>query len=246
MNRTPEGNTVGGAARLQNYLRAVHPRPATGKEIALEIGLSYSYARRLLSEAKAAGTIRHVPGVGYALVGLAHEDIEVQLENLVAVAKCNIAQVRPTPRVSPTVRRHKGFGGVVRWETGWHGRLVHVQEFDNGTLHLQLGARGQGLSYLEFAAFLGWVEGLYPRVPLGLWHIKNWEWNHDFMNVRLEGATAITLQAFANAWFKLYQKVDRMRMEVRQRTDITAKEALDLIMTVADAFLRRGVMEVTP
>jgi hypothetical protein len=196
------------------------------------------------------GLIGHVPGAGYTVATDRRPVFqELRLENLLLVTEVrepHIAQARSSVGVTPAHGVNKAFPGEPEWfEHFFDTWRVRFQIFKNGTITAILSASGGvGLAYIDFNRFVGWLEGLYPTIPIARWEARNWEWHRDFPGFKIEGAKAVTLQAFENVWFKLYNKAQGLRLEMRQSTAIPLHTALELMAKYAEEFAKYGVVVV--
>lgn len=97
----------------------------------------------------------------------------------------------------------------------------------------------------EFRRFIAWLSGRFPLIPTGQWTIKQIALNWDTKSLRLEGLTAISLQAFENIWIQLYQKTkDMVRIESHLTTTITLQEALEIMLDLNDIIDRKIVAKL--
>jgi len=218
----------------------------------LRIGRSYGHVRNILAAMKGAGEIAHVPAAGYTIATdrrPAH--MEMRLENLLLTlhtthGESDIAKARSAVGVTLAKGVNKDFPGEPEWfdhlfET-WR---VRFQFFRNGTVTAILSSNGgPGLNYIEFNGFVHWLGGTFPTIPKSRWLLTNHEWHRDFPGFNIEGAKAITLQAFENVWFKLYNKAQGLRLEMRQATAIPLHTALELMAKYAEEFAKYGVVVV--
>jgi hypothetical protein len=86
------------------------------------------------------------------------------------------------------------------------------------TILVQLQASNNPLSFEEFNGFCFWLFGWGARERIldHTWQVKQWGWNIDFVNLDMtkSGFKRITLKAFRNDWFQIYQKhKDVLRVE---------------------------------
>lgn len=213
---------------------------------------SSGYIRQVCAILKREGTISHVPGAGYTIASDRRPaNQEMRLENLLLTihmppSESNIAKARSAVGVTLGHGVNKDFPGKPEWfDHLFDTWRVRFQFFQNGTVTAILSANGgPGLTFLDFHGFARWLAGTFPTLALSRWRATNWEWHRDFPGFRIEGATAITLQAFENVWFKLYNKAQGLRLEMRQSTAIPLHTALELMAKYAEEFARFGVVVV--
>lgn len=108
----------------------------------------------------------------------------------------------------------------------FNGRPVTIRVWQNSpTVLVWLKATKNPLDFDEFDKFVyflyGWASG---KVVETSWTVTEWGWNVDFvdMDMTKSGFKALTLHAFRNAWFRMYQKkADLLRIEAH----LTPKDA---------------------
>jgi hypothetical protein len=101
----------------------------------------------------------------------------------------------------------------------FNGRPVTVDVYRRSpTVVVWLKATKNPLDFQEFNQFaywlFGWAQG---KIFEHTWLVKMWGWSMDFVNMNMtkSGYKQMTLQAFRNAWFQMYQKqTDLLRVEV--------------------------------
>jgi len=107
--------------------------------------------------------------------------------------------------------------GVYSFE--FNARPVTITVYNRSpTVDVWLKATKNPLTFEEFSEFsywlLGWAEG---KVRASTWFVKQWGWNIDFvrMSMTKSGYKQMTLRAFRDGWFQIYQKQhDLLRAEV--------------------------------
>jgi hypothetical protein len=108
----------------------------------------------------------------------------------------------------------------------FNARPVTVRVWQNSpTVLVWLKATKNPLDFEEFNQFCyflyGWASG---KVSETSWTVTEWGWNVDFvdMDMTKSGFKVLTLHAFRNAWFRMYQKkADLLRIEAH----LTPKDA---------------------
>jgi len=109
------------------------------------------------------------------------------------------------------------------------------------TILVQLEATNNPLSFEEFSGFCFWLFGWGAREKIldHTWQIKQWGWNLDFINLDMtkSGFKRITLKAFRNDWFQIYQKQkDVLRVEAHMNPqDLALVDLQRLVDTMLSA-----------
>jgi hypothetical protein len=99
------------------------------------------------------------------------------------------------------------------------GRPITITLYPKSpTILVQLQATNNPLSFEEFNGFCFWLFGwgANERILEHTWMVKQWGWNLDFVSLDMtkSGFKRITLKAFRNDWFQIYQKQrDVLRVE---------------------------------
>jgi hypothetical protein len=91
------------------------------------------------------------------------------------------------------------------------GRPITVTLYPRSpTILVQLSATNNPLTFEEFNGFCFWLFGWGAREKIldHTWEVKQWGWNVDFVNLDItkSGFKRLTLRAFRNDWFQIYQK----------------------------------------
>lgn len=258
-------NKLPGVRRLIAALEAAGAVGMTPKEAALESGLAYGYVRRLLPILARAGKIA-LKDRGLYIANSAPPSQELHFENIVLVAKRkhNVAPRGAGDATQPVgqmklerlTRRARGFGlpdqCPLRISTFYERFPVHIQDFPNGTLEIQVGSGGgRPMPVTDLIGFFGWVlgtaQGAVPALPADGpegWHVRSWELPSDFEHLRLDGASSVSLRLFRDTILKAYNKPTGLRVELRQRMAISVADATALASRLADEFARLGLLEV--
>ncbi len=255
---TIAGNKLPGVRRLISALEAAAPSPLSCKEAAFQSGLGYGYVRRLLPPLAREGKVRQVAR-GWYTIPAAKSVVELRFENIRLNAIVD-AQVHATgaetvtqQRLDRLTRRSRGFGlnppDVTR--TFFRSWPVTVQRFQNGRRTVQCGSGGGAtLSVLDILEFFAWLEGggggsvppLPDEGPRG-WHVSSWELNRDFENLRLDGASGMSMRAFKNVIVKLYNKPSGLRVEVRHTMTVDLRTAAEFVTRLANEYASLGIID---
>ena len=116
--------------------------------------------------------------------------------------------------------------GMGEYSMEFNSRPVTIRVWKNSpTVLVWLKATKNPLDFDEFDKFVyflyGWASG---KVLETSWTVTEWGWNVDFvdMDMTKSGFKQLTLHAFRNAWFRMYQKkADLLRVEAH----LTPKDA---------------------
>jgi hypothetical protein len=123
----------------------------------------------------------------------------------------------------------------------FNGRPVNIDVYlRSPTVVVWLKATKNPLDFEEFNQFsywlLGWAQG---KIPEPTWLVKQWGWNMDFvkMSMTKSGYRQMTLQAFRNGWFQIYQKqLDLLRVEVHMTPrDLTLQDIMRIFAEMRSA-----------
>lgn len=211
-----------------------------------------------------AGLLKRVGYGWYTLPQPPGGGIDLRIENVCLVSKSN-AVIPQGGRAAPSIKAYQSRIDVLTRRAkmpGWQGAdktdlrtffkvyPVYVQEFDGGTVTVQVGAAkgGPSLSMLDFIEFCGWLQGHFESIPddgpTG-WYVRTYELNHDFDNLRMDGARAVTLRVFRNVLVKFYQKRAALRVEVKPtQVDLPLSQLHQFAADLARQYLRAGLVEV--
>jgi len=119
------------------------------------------------------------------------------------------------------------------------GRHITITLYPKSpTILVQLQATNNPLTFEEFNGFCFWLFGwgANERILDHTWNIKQWGWNLDFVNLDMtkSGFKRITLKAFRNDWFQIYQKQrDVLRVEAHMNPqDLSVTDLQRLINSI--------------
>jgi len=152
-----------------------------------------------------------------------------------------------------TLHRHR-INHSITFDEEWRGRKITVTYFEitkegYGYIEVFLRASLNPLSFSEFDAFVGWMEGAFPGININSWAVEQLGINWDTGELRLEGMSALTLRAFKNVWLRLYQKSkDILRVEAHVNVALSLPEALAVLSKALDSIdetLRERTLIVT-
>lgn len=218
--------------KIRKYLDEQSPDEIKLKILALKIKENYGsvrrYARELVEEgiivspkrgwyrSKEVDIIHQIPFERLRLHG-----IKVEYEG----NKINTHVYLPLI-TSPIMHRHGRNRSVVS-HMDYRGREAVITLHKN-KIEVWIKSSQNPLDYGEFDGFCGFVEGKFPDIKLHEWALRNVDMNIDVRGLMKE-QRFISLQAFKNAWFTIYQKNDDIiRIEERLVLDITLDKALNI------------------
>lgn len=122
------------------------------------------------------------------------------------------------------------------------GRPVTITLYPKSpTILVQLQASNNPLTFEEFNGFCFWLFGWGARENIleHTWQVKQYGWNLDFVNLDMtkSGYKRITLKAFRNDWFQIYQKQrDVLRVEAHLNPrDLSLTDLQRLVDTMLTA-----------
>lgn len=102
-------------------------------------------------------------------------------------------------------------------------RLVTVTIHFNGRLDVYINCSNHPVNYFEFRDILKYTQGTIDFIgPFQDQRVIQFGMAKDFKEIRLEGANSLTLRAFMNNWFRVYNK-ERLgvtRVEQHITTDV--------------------------
>ncbi|MDD5323593.1 MAG: hypothetical protein PHD43_23910 [Methylococcales bacterium] len=116
--------------------------------------------------------------------------------------------------------------GMGEYSKEFNGRPITIRVYrESPTVLVWLKATKNPLDFEEFDKFAYWLYGWASGKVLDTsWTVTEWGWNVDFvdMDMTKSGFKQLTLHAFRNAWFRMYQKkADLLRVEAH----LTPKDA---------------------
>lgn len=122
------------------------------------------------------------------------------------------------------------------------GRPITITLYPRSpTILVQLQATNNPLAFDEFNAFCYWLFGWGAREKIldHTWQVKQWGWNIDFVSLDMtkSGFKRLTLKAFRNDWFQIYQKQrDVLRVEAHMNPqDMSLTDLQRLVDTMLHA-----------
>jgi hypothetical protein len=102
-------------------------------------------------------------------------------------------------------------------------RLVTLTVHFNGRLDIYLNCSNHPVNYFELRDILKFSQGVVDFIgPFADQRVIQFGMAKDLREIRMEGATCITLRAFLNNWFRVYNK-ERLgitRVEQHIRCDV--------------------------
>lgn len=225
--------------------------------IAHATNISYGYARHVLSKMVEDGDIIRVRRGWYIHKDAAFlkDDIftmrPLKLHGLKIMAKraegipfITITDI--TSRANVDLHRHRVNHAIVYNEI-WRDRKITVTYHPEHTLLIDLRSSEKPLSFNDFDAFCGWLEGRFPAISLGRWQVLQAGFNWDIIGMRLDGIESITLNILKDVWFRMYNKGrDFMRVELHTNIKISLTEALEALEGALDNIensLKKRVMK---
>jgi len=132
------------------------------------------------------------------------------------------------------------------------GRPITITLYPHSpTILVQLRATNNPLTFEEFSGFCFWLFGWGAREKIleHTWQVKQWGWNLDFVGLDMtkSGFKRITLKAFRNDWFQIYQKQkDVLRVEAHMNPgDLSATDLQRLLDTMVNATNGNGGYQPT-
>jgi len=130
--------------------------------------------------------------------------------------------------------------GMGEYSMEFNGRPCTIRVYRNSpTVIAWLKATKNPLDFEEFDKWVyflyGWASG---KVVETSWKVTEWGWNVDFVNMDMtkSGFKTLTLHAFRNAWFRMYQKkADLLRVEAHiTPRDVSLQDALRIFTQMMD------------
>ena len=99
-------------------------------------------------------------------------------------------------------------------------RVVTITVHLGGRLDIYVNCSGHPVSFFEFRDMLNFCQGMVDFLgPFGEQRVVQFGVAKDFREVRMEGVNSLTLRAFMDSWFRVYNKerlgVTRMEQHVR-------------------------------
>jgi hypothetical protein len=133
------------------------------------------------------------------------------------------------------------------------GRPVTITLYPKSpTILVQLQSTSNPLTFEEFNGFCFWLFGwgANEKILDHTWQVKQWGWNIDFVNLDMtkSGFKRITLKAFRNDWFQIYQKhKDVLRVEAHMNPqDLCLTDLQRLVSIMLSATNNNGEYRPPP
>ena len=133
------------------------------------------------------------------------------------------------------------------------GRPITITLYPHSpTILVQLQASNNPLTFEEFNGFCFWLFGWGARERIldHTWQVKQWGWNLDFVNLDMtkSGFKRVTLKAFRNDWFQIYQKQkDVLRVEAHMNPkDLGLTDLQRLVNVMLNATNNNGGYHAPP
>lgn len=247
-----------GDERLLSAVRAAWPTPLNCKTAALRARVSYDRARHVLPMLVRRGKLSKPRHGWYTLPRPPDADVDLRIENVALVARRH--KIPPQggravyqAHVDVLTRRTRmpGWNGAPKTDLRTFFKVypVYVQDFDSGSLAVQIGAKGgPSMSMADFIEFCGWLQGKWEDIPddgpTG-WRVRSFELNHTFQDLRLDGPRSVSLRVFRNALVKFYQKPTGLRVELKPtHVDVPLAQLLQFAEDLARVYLRAGLIDV--
>ena len=233
--------------------------PISPLMLSQELGITKGAARILLKRMVDKGLIRR-ESRGFYVHAQAIERHDVQLSaplrlhglKLVTIKGHGLAGVMAQQLLnSAPVNIHKHrINHSITFNEEWEGRKVtftlHKGNKERGTkerIEVNLTSTNSPLDFPSFAMFCGYLQGKIPAATLEAWQISQIGLNFDLLGMQIDGAEAITLQAFKNMWLRLYNhNKDMLRVEAHLNLAVNLSEGID-ILKAAMVEAERLIME---
>lgn len=225
-------------------------RPLGPKEIASKLKINHNSTKVYCRQLVGLELLAQPDGLGTGYVTPAHiaKESGVYLEpfevhRLKFEFRYNPKEGPPflpmSSRVTYTTHRHRINKGLTD-DYEFDGRTITVTEHENAGL-VEIFCKCSNNPYLldDFRRYVSWVQGLYPRIPVGQWRLRQIEFNWDRRDIRLEGITSMSMQAFENFWVQIYQKKEVVRVEGQLVTDIDLAGALEILIELNESIERK-------
>jgi len=176
---------------------------------------------------------RFIQKIGYGLY--ANWKYSVTLDTSMGKGECG------SPRLHCLRLQVGGLaGGCCEWKRDFGVIRVTIQRFRNGSGLVFIDCVGN--YSLDYGAFLILLNGLRPdfkRLGVQDWRImrvSSFEFNHDWLGVRLDGVKAITAKAFDGSFRRMYNKKFGLRDEVKAAGSRRIEDVVALMMGGVSAY----------
>lgn len=123
------------------------------------------------------------------------------------------------------------------------GQRISWQQHLNGTEVIRISSNGAPpLSHEGLLAIHGFLtaDGFNPEE----WVCTSIEYNKDSVEHRLEGMTALTVQAFEGICLKGYQHKHSLRVEAAFRVPIEAKQVIDILHSINNRMVAQEALRI--
>ena len=221
--------------------------------IAHAINRSYGYTRHVISKMAKEGQVIRIRRGWYV-----HKDAAFLKDTIFTMRPLKLhglkiitKRMQGLPFITITdivkganvdLHRHRINHAIIYNEI-WRDRLITVTYHPEHTLIIDLRSSENPLSFNDFDAFTGWLEGRFPSIPLGRWKVLQAGFNWDIIGMRLDGVESITMNILKDVWYRLYNKGrDILRVEVHTNINIGLPEALKALEGALDN-LEKSIIE---
>jgi len=233
-----------GEDRILEYLAGCDT-PQDPQSIALAINRSYGYTRNLLSKMVKEGKVRKVARGLYVHPDAVNVNPKLtmrplKLHGLKIMTKRREGHTFMTTEEFIKIAPYKPFehriNHALYYDEVWRERVITVTYHPEHTIIIDLKSSKKPLNFEEFNAFIGWLEGRFPKIPVGWWELVQVGLNWDIIGMYLDGIESITLEVFKQIWFRMYMKSrDMLRIEAHTNIKLGLSEAIEALQGALDS-----------
>lgn len=202
-------------------------RPIDTSEISKKTGIKETTCRKCLSRLKRKGKIgKHSKGF--------YTSLSYNVTpggGMVAAAGSPVALTNPESKLHCLRLRVFGVAGSPRrWRLDFGLVKVSFQKYANGTVQVFADCKKEySLDYIAFRLLIRIVMCEVNQTDWTKVIATSYEFNHDYVGLRLDGVKAVTLTALDGSFRRVYNKGHKLRDEVKTVGSIQVDRVLSLL-----------------
>jgi len=124
----------------------------------------------------------------------------------------------------------------------WRGRIITITEHppskktNDILVEVFIRSGDKPLRFVDFELFCEWLSGRFHNILPGNWKVVEFGFNWDVLEYQMKGVSEISLSFLKTAWFKIYNRLDLVRVEVHSIHKISIGEITTLFSSLIKEF----------